>query len=135
MADIELVIKIDEDTYRNIREYYEKNDTVEATYSYIYYGIPLPKGHKRLIEDNFDVGPVFNADGNIMGYRYVTREDLNNAQTIIEADKAESEGSICKKCLYVEEADGSHCYECIKGKSKFKALEIIDNYRAESEDK
>ena len=54
-------------------------------------GTPLPKGHKRLIEDNFDIGPVFNAEGNIVGYKYVTHEDLNNARTIIEADKAEGE--------------------------------------------
>ena len=50
-------------------------------------GIPLPKGHKRLIEDNFKVGPVFDKEGNRIGYQYVTQEDLNNAKTIIEADK------------------------------------------------
>lgn len=32
----------------------------------------------------------------------------------------------CIDCLYAEETDGSHCYECVKGESKFKA---------ESEDK
>ena len=27
----------------------------------------------------------------------------------------------CEKCSYAEETDGSHCYECVKGESKFKA--------------
>ncbi len=49
-------------------------------------GIVLPKGHKRLIEDNFDVGPVFDEEGYRVGYKYVTQEDLKNAQTIVEAD-------------------------------------------------
>ena len=26
----------------------------------------------------------------------------------------------CEKCLYAEETDGSHCYECVKGESKFE---------------
>ena len=47
---------------------------------------PLPKGHKRLIEDKFEVGPVFDEEGNRVGYKYVTQDDLNNALTIIEAD-------------------------------------------------
>ena len=47
----------------------------------------LPKGHGRLIEDNFKIGPVFDKEGNLMGYQYVTQEDLDNAPTIIEADK------------------------------------------------
>ena len=50
-------------------------------------GIALPKGHKRLIEDNFEAGPVLNTEGYITGYKYVTREDLDNALTIIPADK------------------------------------------------
>ena len=52
-------------------------------------GTILPKGHKRLIEDNFKVGPVFDEEGCLTGYWYVTQEDLKNALTIIEADKEE----------------------------------------------
>ena len=33
----------------------------------------------------------------------------------------EQEPKICEKCLYAEETDGSHCYECVKGESKYKA--------------
>ncbi len=54
-------------------------------------GTQLPKGHKRLIEDNFKVGPVFDEEGHRVGYWYVTQEDLNSAQTIIEADKGGAE--------------------------------------------
>ena len=54
-------------------------------------GIILPKGHKRLIEDNFNVGPVFDKEGNRVGYQYVTQEDLKNALTIVDADKEGAE--------------------------------------------
>ena len=37
---------------------------------------------------------------------------------ILEA--LEQEPKICEKCLYAEETDGSHCYECVKGESKFE---------------
>ena len=39
---MQIVIDIPDYDYRQIKEYYEKNDTVEATYSYIYHGTPLP---------------------------------------------------------------------------------------------
>lgn len=32
----------------------------------------------------------------------------------------------CEKCLYAEETDGSHCYECVKGESKFEPKESED---------
>ena len=47
---MKLIIDIPDYDYKQIKEYYEKNDTVEATYSYIYHGKPLPKGHGRLID-------------------------------------------------------------------------------------
>ena len=46
---MKIVIDIPEYDYRQIKECYEKNDTVEATYSYIYHGTPLQKGHEDLI--------------------------------------------------------------------------------------
>ena len=39
---MKLIIDIPDIDYRHIREYYEKNDICEATYSYIYYGTPIP---------------------------------------------------------------------------------------------
>ena len=34
--------------------------------------------------------------------------------------QAKQEPKSCEKCLYAEETDGSHCYECVKGESKFE---------------
>ena len=92
METVELVIKIPKELYDDIKEhglcgYSSDREIVSKA---IANGTPLPKGHKRLIEDNFDVGPVFDEEGNRVGYKYVTQEELNNAQTIIEADKAEN---------------------------------------------
>jgi len=42
---MKLLIDIPNNDYKHIKEYYEKNDIVEATYSYIYYGIPQKVGH------------------------------------------------------------------------------------------
>lgn len=85
MKDIELVIKIDEERYSYVKNQVEKgiDNPLKVI---IANGTPLPKGHKRLIEDNFEVGPVFDEKGNRVGYKYVTQEDLNNALTIVEAD-------------------------------------------------
>lgn len=49
MADVELVIKIPEEIYEHIKEVYEHSHTVEATYSYIYNGTPLPEGHGDIL--------------------------------------------------------------------------------------
>lgn len=84
MADIELVVRIPEHYYENnIKKelpIYLSEDNIVAI---------LPKGHKRLIEDNFKSGPVLDKEGNRLGYRYITQEDLNSAITIVEADKEE----------------------------------------------
>ena len=89
MADIELVIKMPEEIYDYIHNEHVAMRVCDShkVARAISDGIPLPKGHKRLIEDNFKVGPVFDKEGNRVGYQYVTQEDLNNALTIIEADK------------------------------------------------
>ena len=46
---MQIVIEISEVEYGHIRNYYERNDVVEATYSHIYHGTVLPK-HGRLID-------------------------------------------------------------------------------------
>ena len=38
---MKIIIDIPDYEYRHIKEVYEKNDIVENTYSYIYYGTPL----------------------------------------------------------------------------------------------
>ncbi len=52
-------------------------------------------------------------------------EELEGANLVMEwvynapAVKPQEPKS-CEKCLYAEETDGSHCYECVKGESKFE---------------
>lgn len=91
MADVELVIKIPE----GLRNDFEteqwtalscmtmKNALEKAT--------PLPKGHGRLIDADainiHDVSPAYGME--VYG---VTQDDIEYEPTIIEADKAESEG-------------------------------------------
>lgn len=46
-------------------------------------GVPLPEGCGRLIDaDALDVGPVFDENGNRIGYKYVTEGELANAPTV-----------------------------------------------------
>ena len=82
-----VLINISKDVYTKISNSNPSYADDFPIYYAIKNGKPLPKGHKRLIEDNFKVGPVFDEEGHRIGYQYVTQEDLNNAKTIIEADK------------------------------------------------
>lgn len=88
---MQLVIDIPDYDYRQIKEYYEKNDIVGATYSYIYHGTPLPKGHGRLIDVD-ELYSIFkkNCDAyNVDNLSFISDMDMNFdlAPTIIEADK------------------------------------------------
>ena len=87
MADIELVIKIPEDYYKVIMKIPDNQSTADMLI--IKNGIPLPKGHGRLID----------AD-ELKKHKYHDNDKCENAvsiaqvewqPTIIEADKAESE--------------------------------------------
>jgi hypothetical protein len=89
---MKIIIDIPEHEYKNIKEYYEKNDIVESTYSYIYHGTPLPKGHGRLIDadelyDDFIDGTE--------GYdcqtwnRIEIGDIIEDAPTIIEGSESE----------------------------------------------
>ena len=86
---MQMVIDIPEDEYKNIRECYEKNDIVEAIYSYIYYGTPLPEKHGRLIDadDLYENTEICHSD--IDGYACVRWKDINDAPTIIEGSDSE----------------------------------------------
>lgn len=95
MADIELVIKIDEYAYKQIKEYYENNDIVEAIYSDIYFGTPLPKGHGDLYDErdlkklgNVYFQEVITKDSNV---EFHFPELIIDAKPIIEADKENKE--------------------------------------------
>ena len=85
MSDIELVIKISEEEY--------KRCTVMA--SAIRNGIPLPKGHGKIVDIDKLIDSKCNECGHIRGVScdipcYAVRRMLD-ADPVIEADKGESE--------------------------------------------
>lgn len=82
MADIELVIKIPKDEY-NIAKYGQYgNINVDMVRKAIKNGVPLPKGHGRLIDADRLYDDFEYAD-------YDFEEALEYAPTILEADKEE----------------------------------------------
>lgn len=93
MADIELVVKIPERIHYGI----EKGITVNGSKASqilidaVKNGIPLPKGHGRLI-DASNLLTITDYDGE-NEKSYVLCNEIDNALTIIEADKTESEES------------------------------------------
>lgn len=95
MADIDLVIKISERDYALACNY---PDVLIAKYAhYIKDGIPLPKGHGRLIDaDYIKLFSIDHDSWNGVEYEGVIKVvpviAIDNASTIIEADKeAENE--------------------------------------------
>ena len=93
MADIELVIKMPENTYRQIqalaRNGYFEHDICGNSMRRIANGKPLPKNHGRLIDgDALESHDEYDGQGFT---KSVYKDDIDNAPTIIEADKAESE--------------------------------------------
>ena len=92
MADIELVIKIPEELYRNKKGYLTNMDA-HMICDAVAKGTPLPKGHGRLIDaDKLYITTITTDDysGNEV-LDVVLKEDIDSAPTIIEADKEESE--------------------------------------------
>ncbi len=85
MADIELVIKIDEKAYRRIQglvsvDYFE-HDICGYSMGRIANGTPLPKGHGKLK----DIDKIVS-DGISKGF-CDWYDEMKYADTIIEADK------------------------------------------------
>lgn len=85
MADIELIVKIPEELLRYFNSFYlmnvNENKNVDKLIEAIKKGTPLPIGHGRLIDADERRKEIDEDD------RWVV--DL--AETIIEADKTESE--------------------------------------------
>ena len=90
MADIELVIKITEEEY----ERFKKNQKKEYSESMldvniIANGTPLPKGHGRLIDvSKLNDVEIYDRSNDMYG---ASSDQIMNAPTIIEADKAGKE--------------------------------------------
>lgn len=84
MADIELVIKINEDT---LKRYQESVDCEER--AIIVHGTPLPKGHGRLIDgdkvENITWQEPYYHDA--LNVLTKVRDKVRELPTIIEADK------------------------------------------------
>lgn len=79
MSDIELVIKIPEETY----EYWKEHKYEYVLSEAIANGAPLPKGHGRLIDEK---------DLSLMTVHLVDGMLVCDAPTIIEADKGVRNG-------------------------------------------
>jgi hypothetical protein len=94
MADIELVIKLDKDIAQGIID--GENDeprnivrSFQATIAdAIKNGTPLPKGHGRLIDADKLNREIYVIDSYS---EEPVRQQISDAPTIIEADKAETE--------------------------------------------
>lgn len=92
MADIELVIKIPEELYK---KQLESNWTGNCViHDAIVNGTPLPKGHGDLIDRSklildYDWNEYETDTGQlvILGYQAYSDTQIDNAPTIIEADK------------------------------------------------
>lgn len=88
MADIELVIKIDENT---LKRYQESVDCEER--AIVVHGTPLPKGHRELVDKNFIIQSKITRDNNgvsdrTKGWNEACQAIFENAPTVVEADSA-----------------------------------------------
>lgn len=88
MADIELVIKMSEEEYKNIC-LMSKDGIGMALYDWIANGTPLPKGHGRLIDADAFNDELNNCDYDTYNDYSNTFDWIEEASTIIEADKGE----------------------------------------------
>ena len=98
---MKLIIDIPENEYEHIKEYYEKNDIVESTYSYIYHGIP----HETVTE-------------------FADRCRECGREKVLDKIRAEIAEYKDDKIIHAERNEMIDI-----------VLDIIDKYKAESEDK
>ncbi len=92
MADIELVIKIPEEEYALCKKQWD-TECLDALMIAVKYGIPLPKGHGRLIDaDRLKIDNPLHLSLDVPYVTEYTVEGIiDNAPTIIEADKESEE--------------------------------------------
>ena len=84
---MEIVIKIPEDDYKRIVKYgmtvFGSDEDIYMLEQALENGVVLPKGHRRLIEENEE---LFQSIRQYCG-KDATCEVFENAPTIVEADK------------------------------------------------
>jgi len=95
MANIELVIKIPEEIYQHYKRIWQKRRG-SIPESCIAFGTPLPKGHGRLIDadklvPDCRIDSVYYDDDEHNVFTAIGITQIECADTIIEADKTESE--------------------------------------------
>ena len=92
MADIELVIKIPEDSYKATCNGWMLPPDVENVVQGIKNGTPLPKGHGRLIILSEDAVKREQTPLDFSCQNWISEVGLSNATVaIIEADKEQEE--------------------------------------------
>ena len=90
MADIELIIKIPEESYKNMKNQVNKRDYPDMQIGRaIVEGTPLPKGHGRI--GDLDALRCENADFDTYNDYCIMFDEIEAAETIIGADKLENE--------------------------------------------
>ena len=90
MADIELVIKIPEESYKNMKNQVNKRDYPDMQIGRaIAEGTPLQKGHGRI--GDLDALRCENADFDTYNDYCIMFDEIEAAETIIGADKLENE--------------------------------------------
>ena len=107
MADIELVIKIPEDVYERCRKYELHCGEAEILEGAVATGIPLSKGHGRLIDEDYLMPDYEYEDEDKISYA-VSVEQILGTPAIIEADSKPCddydlvycEGRDCSECSY-----------------------------------
>lgn len=97
MADIELVIKIPNDIYHRVvvsprcatflDAFRDRDIFVKALQT----GTPLPEGHGRMIDENELIDEIVCEEIDGRYYDVIYAHSIYDANTIIAADKAESE--------------------------------------------
>lgn len=137
---MQIVINISEESYKNIKEQVDKRDYPDMQIGRaIADGKPLPKGHGKLIAE-----PTEEDIAKTIGGQNDFAECIRDAvQAVIDNAKPVTEQEIVKPYLdkIRAEIQDTGAYEQeVNGKTEFVkgityCLNIIDNYKAESEDK
>lgn len=94
---MQIVINVPEDKYEWIKSHEARTDfqLTQLLYSRVRKGTPLPKDYGRLIDADEleECKEIMNTISGESKYA-VRMDDIRNAPTIIEADRAESEGKV-----------------------------------------
>ena len=87
---MEIIIKIDDERYKDIQRIAEvqlDRGRFQTAEQVIANGVPLPKGHGRLIDaDKLEFEKCTLETDSSISFYMIDKEDVDNAPTIIEAE-------------------------------------------------